>query len=181
MHCLGIGALVTMLWSSSQTVAIAEKRSLFGASPQTIERYFGPYWSRLTRGADVTYTYSPNRIRQVFPEANITDISVVFSAGKATRIGVNLLSGGLDLQTFGPDGYPQDFDALFTQLFGYQPSRESSVYGKVAVDYGYVHGTLQVRSFCVSDGISLDYEYASVREYAIYAAFVYRENCKETE
>jgi len=63
---MAAGILLTVLPERAQ----AGGRYVLNQTPQTIERYFGRYWTRLTLTENgvtrVTYTYSPRRLQQVF-------------------------------------------------------------------------------------------------------------------
>jgi len=157
----------------------AQPHRFFGADPATIERRLGPYWSRLTAGSNVTYTYNPAKIDQLFPGSKADELLVVFTDDRATSVSVWMSVG---LTEFSDNGYPLEFDALFKLFFGYDPSPESSVYGKsIHEDWFHLGGTLHMVWYCVEDGVALSYEYASNREYAIYVGFQPDEACKASE
>jgi hypothetical protein len=155
--------------------AIADARPVFGESPQAIESYFGPYWTRLTMGANVTYTYSPGELTQIFPAANFSRFDINFENGQATSVNVLVT---MTLSDILEGGYPRDLDAMFEYIFGYAPSSESSVYQqRVYEEQFLVGGTLHGLHYCVNDGIVMFYEYVSDPDYLIYASFSPDEAC----
>ena len=155
--------------------AMADARPVFGESPAAIESYFGPYWTRLTMGSRVTYTYSPGELTQIFPAANFNHFQVNFENGQATSVNVLVT---MTLSDIVEGGYPMDLDAMFEHIFGYAPSSESSVYQQqVYEDQFSLIGTLHGLHYCVDDGIVMFYEYASDPDYLIYVSFSPDEAC----
>lgn len=172
---LGVGILSGLIFCRS-----VEAREIFGAAPDQLEQYFGPYWTRLTEQTNdkderVTYTYNPTPVRTLFPSARLKNFEVVFINGQAISITSWMTVG---LQQFSDRGYPIDFDRLYDYFFGQSPSTQSSVYRKLLYDGSQDHGTLRRMTFCVEDGIAMTYEYASVRDSAIYIRYASEEQCR---
>lgn len=154
-------------------------REVFGQSPTTVHQYFGQYWTRLTeeKGSgerQVTYTYSPYGIKRRFPQAQLKNFKVIFINDQSTSIQAWM---SLRLNQFSDNGYPLEFDPLFAYFFNRRPA--SSVYRKLIYDGSQTHGTLRQMHFCVDDGILMAYEYASVRNNAIYIRYSLNEQCQE--
>lgn len=83
---LGLGTL---------TPSAIAGRNVFNQPPKAVERYFGRYLTRSTnpygQGKNVvTYTYSSNRLRRLFPNYRQRKFSITFVDGKASRIDLDL-------------------------------------------------------------------------------------------
>ncbi|WP_299491880.1 hypothetical protein [Acaryochloris sp. IP29b_bin.137] len=155
-------------------------REVFGQSPASIHQMFGQYWTRLTEELNsgdrqVTYAYSPYGIKKRFPKAQLKNFEVVFSNNQATSISAWM---SLGLSRFSDNGYPLEFNSLFTYFFDRPLS--SSVYQKLIYDGSQEHGSLRQMHFCVDTGILMVYEYASVRDNAIYIRYSLDERCQES-
>ena len=117
-----LGVIATGLMLSVTARSQAAGRYVLNQSPQTIERYFGRYWTRLTLTENgvtrVTYTYSPAGLRRVFPNNQINRFAITFVENRSQQIGIGI-TGGSD-----PNGFAFDRAAafrLYEYIFGYRP------------------------------------------------------------
>lgn len=116
-----LGAIATgLLILSVADPSQAAGRYVLNQSPQTIERYFGRYWTRLTLTENgvtrVTYTYSPAGLRRVFPNSQINRFAITFVENRSQQI-----SADIDER---PNGFTFDRAAafrLYEYIFGYRP------------------------------------------------------------
>ncbi len=179
---------VALMAAGFQTSVDALERSIFNQNPATIERYFGPYWSRLTtstRSGDhrVTYTYNPGAIRSLFPDAEGLRISVEFINHQAKRIKIHQNGTGFDIpprQLRESDYYPVVFDALFEDIFGYRPPTHSQLHGRSIYDDSGDGGTLHTSTYCIAEGIAISYEWISVRNFVNYIDILQEPTCTES-
>ncbi|HEY9620995.1 MAG TPA: hypothetical protein V6C78_11535 [Crinalium sp.] len=93
-------------------------RYVLNQTPQTVERYFGRYWTRLTttdaNGNSVaTYTYSPQQARRLFSGTENGTLKIRFVNNRVQQITFdNLTTMDFDLS---------DAARFFAYVFGYQP------------------------------------------------------------
>ena len=165
---LAIGA--TSVGVLTPQVAESAPRRIFGSSPQAIEQFFGPYWSRLTEPAGngksrVTYRYSPGKLYNVFIENNKIRLNVIFIDNKAESVEI---WGDLKWT-------PQRQDQLAAYLLGTLDTRHP-LYRKL-ISQSDGSGTLQGKSYCYGEGIMLSYEYAGSAEMAHYALLSRNPKC----
>lgn len=155
--------------------AIAAPRPVLNQSPQTIERYFGRPFSRLTRSSEGktyrTFQYNPRGLRTLFPEAKDLRFYVGFVNDRAEQ--VMLTSGNANIS-----GYPDRADRFFQSVFGYLPSKQSPIYGKSLTDPTTNTGSLLVNSFCLANGIATSHEYHSVPDVTLQALLFADNRCK---
>lgn len=116
---VGVGLIVLIFSSIAARPAIAG-RYVLNQTPQTIERYFGRYWTRLTttdtNGNMVrTYTYSPYALRRLFSGTQNSTFEVRFINNRAQQISLrNMESPDFDLS---------DSARFFEYVFQYKPSQ----------------------------------------------------------
>lgn len=154
----------------------AAARPVLNQSPQTLQRYFGQPWTRLTETQDngrtlVTYTYNPTKLRRLFPEARDLRFSVVFVKNQAQQIRVD--SGNAAIVN-----YPQRADQFFAYVFGYFPSTNSTVYKKVLPDDSGLSGSLQYTVYCLGNGIATGHEWHSVPDVTLHAELYFESRCQ---
>jgi hypothetical protein len=129
--------------------AQAAGRYVLNQSPQTIERYFGRYWTRLTLTGNgvtrVTYTYSPAGLRRVFPKNQINQFSITFVENRAQQISA-IITDGLD-----PKGFTFDRAAafrLYEYIFGYRPPMWQFLSSRPTGNE-----TIHDDEYCLGDGV----------------------------
>lgn len=93
-------------------------RYVLNQTPQTVERYFGRYWTRLTttdasENTVITYTYSPQRLQRLFTGTEHSTFKVTFVNNRAQQITLN------DMAT--RDFGTPDAARFFEYVFGYRP------------------------------------------------------------
>jgi hypothetical protein len=136
---LGIGLLVNLIGSP----ALAG-RLVLNQTPQTIERYFGRYWTRLTTSdangnTVITYTYSPRQVRRLFSGTENSTFSIIFVNNRSQTVRLD------NMETL--DFYSEEAAQFFEYIFGYQPPRQESL-GLVNTMTGY--GEYE---FCLGNGV----------------------------
>lgn len=145
-----LGAIATGLLLSIAERSPAASRPVLNQSPQTIERYFGRYWTRLTRTENgttrVTYTYSPAGLRRILPRAQIERFSVTFVDNRAQTINLDINSP-MDSTGF---TYGQPEASRFYQyVFGYRPPIWKFLSSRFTGNE-----TIHDYIFCLGDGVS---------------------------
>ena len=181
---LAILGLSTFLVTSMQSSAISGERSIFGESPPDLERYFDQYWTRLTLvdaegNLNVTYTYSPGKIRSFFDNAEDLRLSVRFINDQAVNIRIHQNGAGFNIpsERFEPsDNSMNIFDDVFESIFGYRPSVESPIYQKI-LEPGSLQGTLHTVTYCISEEIAMSYEWISTEDYIWFIRFFQESAC----
>jgi len=149
-HHFLLGAIATTLMISIAERSPAAGRYVLNQSPQTIERYFGPYWTRLTRTENgitrVTYTYSPAGLLRVFPNTRIDRFAIAFIDNRAQSINLNINSSA----------YPDSFEygqseasRFYEYIFGYRPP-----IWKLLASRFSGNETIYSYDFCLGDGVS---------------------------
>ncbi|MEM9090616.1 MAG: hypothetical protein AAGC93_17935 [Cyanobacteria bacterium P01_F01_bin.53] len=181
---LAILGLSTFLVTGMQSSAVSSERSIFGESPTDIERYFGQYWTRLTLGhaegdLNVTYTYSPGRIRSFFNNAEDLRLSVGFINDQAVSVRIHQDGAGFNIpsERFEPSDHSMNiFDDVFESIFGYRPPVTSPVYRQI-LQPGSLQGTLHTITYCISEKIAMSYEWISTEDYIWFIHFFQEPAC----
>ncbi|MBD2102491.1 hypothetical protein [Leptolyngbya sp. FACHB-261] len=153
--------------TASATSAGPIGRTIFAESPQTVERYFGRYWTRLTQtdaqgNTTRIYTYNPARFRGVFPESKRMKFYITFVNDRAQSVHLE------DMSTY-LNRVPDRMDSFYEVVFGYRPSLTNPVYHRLVSDPGGANGTLQGLAYCMEPGTALAFEAVSVAEIATFA------------
>jgi hypothetical protein len=81
----------------------ATARPVFNQSPETMDRAFGRYWTKLTQRDDqglyVTYTYSPAKLRPLFLEYTVKRFSLFYRNNQVRSASIDLAEkSGEDLK-----------------------------------------------------------------------------------
>ena len=181
---LTILGLSTFLVTGMQPFAVSGERSIFGENPTDIERYFGPYWTRLTLGdaegdLNVTYTYSPGRIRSLFNNAEDLRLSVRFINDQAVSVRIHQDGAGFNIpsERFESSDHSLNiFDDVFESTFGYRPPVTSPVYRQI-LQPGSLQGTLHTVTYCISEEIAMSYEWISTEDYIWFIRFFQEPAC----
>ncbi len=173
---LGTIAATTFLIARLTAPANAAARPVLNQSPQTIARYFGQPWTRLTEAQDngrplVTYTYNPAKLRRLFPEAADLRFSVVFVNNQVQQVRID--SGNASIAN-----YPKRADQFFAYIFGYLPSVKSNIYKKELPDDSGLNGSLQYTTYCLGNGIATGHEWHSVPDVTLHAELYFEDRCK---
>ena len=150
-------------------------RYVLNQTPETIERHFGRYWTKLTTkdasGATrIRYTYSPAGLRRAFPQYSEIEFSIVFVNNRATSIYMDLSeSKNVDDFTY----EPADAAKFFNYIFGYQPptwvqlSHEST-----GID------TVYNIEACLGDGVATDFTRMGAAQFVLGANLHYDPRCE---
>ena len=166
------GASLELLLLNSFFAPSAEAgRFVLDQTPQTINRYFDGYKTRLTTNSGVTYTYAPAKFRRLFPKFPKSNFSITFVNNKAKKITLNF-NGSFD--TFQGDYNYQQTDAakFYNYIFGYQPPlwQELSRHfgGETIYDYEY----------CLGDGVGNSFGRYGYKQFTDSASFYYDSRCE---
>ncbi|NEQ24930.1 MAG: hypothetical protein F6K28_38715 [Microcoleus sp. SIO2G3] len=150
LHRFLLGAIATGLILSVADRSQAAGRFVLNQSPQTIERYFGRYWTRLTRTENgitrVTYTYSPAGLQRVFPNTQIDRFAIAFVDNRSQQISINI-TGDPD-----PDSFTYDrpeASRLYEYIFGYRPSIWQLLNSRFTGNE-----TIYDYEYCLGDGVA---------------------------
>ncbi len=147
-------------------------RPIFNATPQTIERYFGRYQTRLTTSAGVTYTYSPQEIRQLFPQFQQTNWSITFVNNRAKFINLDVNPNeNADDFTYGQN----EASKFFQYVFGYQPptwQEQSRQFTGNETIYEY--------EYCLGDGVATSFMQMGYKQFADFIQLYYNPQCESS-
>jgi hypothetical protein len=167
LSSLGLACLICSSFTVSPAVA---GRYVLNQTPQTIERYFGRYWTRLTTtdangNTLITYTYSPRPLQRLFSGTENSTFKVNFINNRAQEI---LLDNMLTLDFDGSDAV-----RFFEYVFGYRPPE--SQYRELGIEntmtgYGeYVA--------CLGDGVLTRYNTTGAG-YTFFVRLSYDQRCE---
>ena len=162
---MAAGILLTVLPERAQ----AGGRYVLNQTPQTIERYFGRYWTRLTLTENgvtrVTYTYSPRRLQQVFPKTRVDRFAITFVENRSQSISV-AITGSPDEQSFTYDR--ADSSRLYEYIFGYRPPIRQQLSSRFT-------GNETIHDFedCLGDGIATRYTLGGAAQFLLSEAELY--------
>lgn len=139
-------------------------------TPQTIERTFGPYQTRLTTPDGVTYTYSATQLRQLFPQFPQTEWSITFVNNRAKSINLNVAANpNADDFT-----YDQAEAAKFFQfVFGYQPPTWQELSVKFTGNE-----TIHDYQYCLGDGVGTSFTRMGYKQFADFIQLYYDSRCE---
>lgn len=139
-------------------------------TPQTIERTFGRYQTRLTTSDGVTYTYSATQLRQLFPQFPKTEWSITFVNNRAKYINLNVAANpNADDFT-----YDQPEAAKFFQyVFGYQPPTWQELSTKFTGNT-----TIYDYEYCLGDGIATSFTRMGYKQFADFIQLYYDPQCE---
>ncbi len=142
-------------------------------TPQTIERTFGRYQTRLTTSDGVTYTYSATQLRQLFPQFPKTEWSITFVNNRAKYINLNVAANpNADDFT-----YDQPEAAKFFQyVFGYQPPTWQELSTKFTGNT-----TIHDYEYCLGDGIATSFTRMGYKQFADFIQLYYDPRCEKEE
>jgi hypothetical protein len=158
LTAIAAGLIFTTLLSNS---AEARGRYILNQTPQTIERYFGRYWTRLTRTENgvtrVTYTYSPAALQRIFPNTQISSFAITFINNRAQQISLNI-SGAPDPESF---TYGRaEASRLYEYIFGYRPS----IWQQISSEFTG-NETIYDYEYCLGDGVATRFTLAGWRQF----------------
>ncbi|MDX2217174.1 MAG: hypothetical protein SFY66_28160 [Oculatellaceae cyanobacterium bins.114] len=125
-------------------------RYVLDQTPQTVERYFGRYWTRLTTtntsgNTVVTYTYSPRPLQRLFTGTENSTFKVVFVDNRAQQITLeNMWTHDFDIS---------DAARFFEYVFGYSPPQ--SEYRELGIENTFTGYGEYVT--CLGDGVLARY------------------------
>ena len=121
-------------------------RPVFNQTPQTINRYFGGYKTRLTTPSEVTYTYAPTKFKRLFPKFPKSKFSITFVNNRARKITIDFSEDYKG--NAGIDNYNQAEAAKFyNYIFGYQPPVWKQLSWRVLTE------GLSSNEYCLGDGV----------------------------
>jgi len=140
-------------------------------TPQTIERTFGRYQTRLTTSDGVTYTYSPTQLRRLFPKFSKTGWSITFVNNRAKYISLNVAANpNADDFT-----YDQPEAAKFFQyVFGYQPP----IWQELSVKFTG-NETIHDYKYCLGDGVGTSFTRMGANQFADFIRLYYDPQCEK--
>lgn len=169
--------LVGLFLNSGVENAVSQPRTIFNQSPETIERYFGRYWTRLTTkdskgNTIIAYTYNPAKFQRIFPESAGVQFTIIFENQRARSIEI---SHGRNLM----QNYLDRMNQVFITLFGDAPNSKHPVYKKVVADTREQGGTLHYTQYCITDRIGAGHEWVSTQELTLVGRFMLDDRCKE--
>lgn len=148
LSSLGLSCLI---FGSIAALPAMAGRYVLDQTPQTIERYFGRYWTRLTTtnaSGDrvVTYTYSPRPLQRLFTGAENSTFKVIFVNNRAQQITLeNMWTHDFDIP---------DAARFFEYVFAYSPPQ--SEYQDLGTET-LVHGHWE-NTACLGDGVLTRYD-----------------------
>ena len=151
------------------TPAEASGRYVLNQTPQTIERYFGRYWTRLTRTENgvtrVTYTYSPAGLRRIFPNTQISGFAITFVNNRSQQISLSL-SGDPDPESFSYDR--AEASRFYEYIFGYRPS----IWQQISAEFTG-NETIYNYEYCLGDGVATRFTLGGWRQFLVSDAELY--------
>lgn len=168
---IAAGILLTALPERAQ----AGGRYVLNQTPQTIERYFGRYWTRLTHPENgvtrVTYTYSPRGLQRVFPNTRVDRFAITFIANRSQSISV-AITGSPDELSFTYDR--TDSSRLYEYIFGYRPPIRQQLSSRFTGNE-----TIHDYEDCLGDGIATRYTLGGAAQFLLSEAELhYNKRCE---
>jgi hypothetical protein len=136
-------------------------QAVFNQTPETMDKAFGRYWTKLTReGSDgkayVTYTYSPNKLRRRFPGYPASEFTMIYRDNRVQSVTFSPYKTAEDAKNqYDPLIQQEEVisskmeEKFFEYLFGYRPSIYKPLYEYEGNFYGYTN--------CLGDGVASDY------------------------
>ncbi|MBM0745234.1 hypothetical protein JOY44_27565 (plasmid) [Phormidium sp. CLA17] len=155
--------------------ARASGRYVLNQTPQTIERYFGRYWTRLTRTENgvkrVTYTYSPRGLQRIFPNTRVDRFAITFVENRSQSISV-AITGSPDELSFTYNR--ADSSRLYEYIFGYRPPIRQQLSSRFTGNT-----TIYDYEDCLGDGIATRYTLGGAAQFLLSGAELrYNERCE---
>lgn len=145
-------------------------RPILNETPEVIERYFGRYQTRLTTPAGVTYTYSPQGIRQLFPQFQQTNWSITFVNNRAKFINLEVNpNDNADDFTYGQS----EATKFFQHVFGYQPP----VWQELSRQFTG-NATIAEYEYCLGDGVATSFTQMGYKQFADFIQLYYNPQCE---
>jgi hypothetical protein len=142
--------LLGHLWASP-----AAARPVFNQSPAAMDRTFGRYWTKLTQrdgeGLYITYTYSPTKLRQLFPGYKVTRFALFYRNNQVRSAIVDLLDKSGEELIIGRDRIVSEkLEAKFFEgVLGYAAPTYKPLFEMTGVAPAY--------SDCLGDGVVSEY------------------------
>jgi hypothetical protein len=136
-------------------------QAVFNQTPETMDKAFGRYWTKLTREnsdgkAYVTYTYSPNKLRRRFPDYPASEFTMIYRDNRVQSVTFSPYETAEDAKNHNAPLIQQEEiisrkmeEKLFEYLFGYRPSIYKPLYEQEGNFYGYTN--------CLGDGVASNY------------------------
>ncbi len=153
----------------------AAARPVFNQSPETMDRAFGRYWTKLTKhdaqGVYVTYTYSPAKLRPLFPGYTVTSFSLFYRNNQVLTANVVLTEkSGEDLKIGRDRMVSEKLQAkLFEGVLGYAAPTYKPLLEVTGVSPYY--------SDCLGDGVVAEYGQPTNNEIITGLRLVYEARC----
>ena len=146
-------------------------RPVFNQTPQTINRYFGGYKTRLITPNEVIYTYAPTQLKRLFPKFPKSNFTITFVKNKAKNITLNFNGG--DNSYRGGNNYNQATAAKFyNYIFGYQPPVWKELSWHVLTE------GLRDYEYCLGDGVSTYFWVGGADQATFDASLHYDSRCE---
>jgi hypothetical protein len=174
-------ALLIALVILPANTAIAGQ-AVFNQTPETMDKAFGRYWTKLTReGSDgkayVTYTYSPNRLRRRLPAYPAAEFTMIYRDNRVQSVTFRPYKTVEDAKNQNDPLIQQEEvisskmeENLFEYLFGYRPSIYKPLYEEAGTAYSYVN--------CLGDGVASSYAVAHSTQLMSGITLTYNQSCE---
>jgi len=147
-------------------------RYVLNQTPQTIELYFGVYYTKKTNGEQVTYTYAPKSFRRVFSQFPKSDFSITFVKNQAKYITVNF--NGDFYQYPGSYNYDKaEATKFYNYIFGYQPPIWKELLAKFSGNE-----TIYFYKYCLGDGVATSFDRYGYKQFTDSATLSYNNRCE---
>ena len=146
-------------------------RPVLNQTPETINRYFGGYKTRLTTNAGVTYTYAPANFKQLFPTFPKSNFSIIFTNNRSKKITFNFNGS---FESFpGYENYNRAVAAKFyNYIFGYQ----FPIWKELSIRF--VEDTVHDFEYCLGDGVGNSFTRWGYKQFTDDASFYYDSRCE---
>lgn len=157
---VAVALLIALIILPPANTAIAGQ-AVFNQTPETMDKAFGRYWTKLTREdsdgkAYVTYTYSPNKLRRLFPDYPALQFTMVYRDNRVQFVTFIPYETAEDAKNQNAPLIEQEEvisskmeEKLFEYLFGYRPSIYKPLYEEAGLTYFYTN--------CLGDGVASSY------------------------
>ncbi|HEY9690685.1 MAG TPA: hypothetical protein V6D15_00600 [Oculatellaceae cyanobacterium] len=149
-------------------------RPVLNQTPQTINRYFGGYKTRLTTNQGVTYTYAPAKFKRLFPKFPKSKFSITFVNNRARKITLDFSE---DLNNSRRVDYRYNYEQadatkFYNYIFGYQPSIWKELSNRFEQD------TVHNFEYCLGDGVGNSFIKMGANQVTFDASFYYDSRCE---
>ena len=162
---IGLGSL--LLNGVMANPGATQERSILGQSPSAIASYFGPPVDEDTGGppGQASYYYSTIELERLLPHTSL--FSIGFVDNEATSIGLSFERGFTYSQA--------QAEALFTYIFGYEPTTWREIERRSGPD-----PNSEVITYCVGHGIANNVvtDKNGNRKFTNIVGFVSRTECR---